>query len=232
VNQPYANHNGGGLVVTSDGVLWIGLGDGGSGGDPKGNAQNQRVLLGKILRIKPTPTATKPYEIPAGNVTGKGARPEIWAFGLRNPWRFDIDEKNARIWIGDVGQNEYEEVNVASTKTVNANFGWKLREGFHAFKGGKLPKGAIDPLFNYKHGDLGCSVTGGVVYQGTDLPELTGAFLYSDYCNGDIRIANAGDKKTTSLGIKAETVSSFGTDGNREAYVTSLDGAVYKLARS
>jgi glucose/arabinose dehydrogenase len=231
VDQPYANHNGGGLDVTNDGVLWIALGDGGSAGDPKGNGQNRKVLLGKILRIAPTPTAAKPYAIPSGNIDPKTGRPEIWAFGLRNPWRFDVDEISKKVWIADVGQNKWEEVNVVDQNAIAPNFGWKLREGLSAFEGGKKKKGFIDPLLDYRHGDAGCSVTGGVVYRGKELTELVGRYLFNDYCNGTVYSVATGSSKKTSLKVTAETISSFGTDANGEVYLTSLDGPVYRLSR-
>jgi glucose/arabinose dehydrogenase len=233
VDQPYANHNGGGLDVTKDGVLWIGLGDGGSAGDPNGNAQNRKVLLGKMLRIQPTPAigAAKPYAIPSGNIDAKIGRPEIWATGLRNPWRFDVDEQSQKVWIGDVGQNKLEEINVVDQNAKAPNFGWKLREGRSGFEGGKRKPAFIDPLLDYKHGDSGCSVTGGVVYRGKELSELTGMFLWSDYCNGTIYASSPSSSKKKSLEVKGETVSSFGTDSNGEVYVSSLDGTIWKLTR-
>ena len=152
IPQPYPNHNGGQLVVSADGVLWIGMGDGGSGGDPNNNAQNTSRLLGKILRILPTPTAAKKYRIPAGNIraarSSLGAAapaPEVWAYGLRNPWRFSID-KGRTVWIGDVGQDAWEEVDAVPVSTVGANLGWRLREGTHAYAGGTKPAAVIEQI--------------------------------------------------------------------------------------
>jgi glucose/arabinose dehydrogenase len=230
VDQPYANHNGGGLDVTKDGVLWIGLGDGGSAGDPKGNAQNRKVLLGKMLRILPTPTGAKPYDIPPGNIDAATGRPEIWAYGLRNPWRFDVDEDSRKVWIGDVGQNKWEEVNVVSQNAKAPNFGWRLREGLSPYERGRKTKEMIDPLFDYRHGNSGCSVTGGVVYRGGELAELVGRYLFTDYCNGTLYSAAFGSAKKTSLGVKADNISSFGTDAKGEVYITSLDGPIYRLS--
>jgi glucose/arabinose dehydrogenase len=231
VDQPYSNHNGGGLDVTNDGVLWIGLGDGGSGGDPKGNGQNRNVFLGKILRIRPTstPTASEPYEIPSGNLSGPGDRREIWAYGLRNPWRFDVDEISKTVWIADVGQNEWEEVNKVPLSTTAANFGWNNREGARPFKGGKRPANAIEPVTTYSHSSGGCSVTGGFVYRGTALPGLVGSYLYTDYCQGTIKRLAPGSRKPQTLDVSIKSPSSFGTDADGELYVTSLDGGVYKL---
>ncbi len=232
VDQPYSNHNGGGLDVTSDGVLWIGLGDGGSGGDPKGNGQNRKVLLGKILRIQPTPAATEPYSIPSGNLTGPGDRKEVWAYGLRNPWRFDVDELSKTVWIADVGQNEWEEINKVPLSRTGANFGWNNREGARAFKGGKRPANAIEPITTYSHSSGGCSVTGGFVYRGTALPGLVGSYLYTDYCQGAIKRITPGSRKPQSLNLRTKSPSSFGTDAAGEIYVTSLDGGIYKLGLS
>jgi glucose/arabinose dehydrogenase len=231
VDQPYSNHNGGGLDVTSDGVLWIGLGDGGSGGDPKGNGQNRKVFLGKILRIQPTstPTASEPYEIPPGNLSGPGDRREIWAYGLRNPWRFDVDEISKTVWIADVGQNEWEEVNSVPLSRTGANFGWNNREGARPFKGGKRPANAIEPVITYSHSSGGCSVTGGFVYRGTALTGLVGSYLYTDYCQGTIKRLVPGSRKPLTLDVSLKSPSSFGTDAEGEIYVTSLDGDVFKL---
>jgi glucose/arabinose dehydrogenase len=230
VEQPYPNHNGGGLDVTADGVLWIALGDGGSSGDPKGYGQNRDALLGKILRVTPTPTAAKPYAIPPGNINQNSGRPEIWALGLRNPWRFDVDEVSKKVWIADVGQNKREEVNVVAQNTVGANFGWKLREGFIPFQSGRKTKAMTDPLLDYGR-DSGCSITGGVVYRGKELPELVGRFLFTDYCKGTLFSVSDRSSKKTSLKVSAQSISSFGTDGSGEVYVTSLDGPVYRLSR-
>jgi glucose/arabinose dehydrogenase len=232
VDQPYSNHNGGGLDVTNDGVLWIGLGDGGSGGDPKGNGQNRKTLLGKILRIQPTPTGNEPYTIPSGNLTGPGDRKEIWAYGLRNPWRFDVDELSKTVWIADVGQNEWEEINTVALSTTGANFGWNNREGTRPFKGGKRPAGAIEPIATYSHSSGGCSVTGGFVYRGSALPGLVGSYLYTDYCQGAIKRLAPGSRKPQSIEVGTKSPSSFGTDAQGELYVTSLDGGVYKLGPS
>jgi glucose/arabinose dehydrogenase len=232
VDQPYSNHNGGGLEVTNDGVLWIALGDGGSGGDPKGYGQNRKELLGKILRIQPTPTASEPYTIPSGNLTGPGDRKEIWAYGLRNPWRFDVDEISKKVWIADVGQNEFEEINMVPLSTTGANFGWNNREGTRPFKGGKRPAGAIEPIATYSHSSGGCSVTGGFVYRGTALPGLVGNYLYTDYCQGTIKRLAPGSRKPQSIEVGTKSPSSFGTDAEGELYVTSLDGGVYKLTTS
>ena len=236
VPQPYANHNGGQLLVTPDGVLWIGMGDGGSGGDPDNNAQNRSRLLGKILRILPTPTAAKKYRIPAGNLRGTdgplgGSRdaPEVWAYGLRNPWRFSIDERRT-VWIGDVGQGDWEEIDSLPVATKKANFGWRLREGAHAFNGGAKPSGVIEPVYEYSHNDGGCSVTGGFVYRGTKIASLVGTYVFADYCAGDLLgLDAAAPTRATPLGLKVKSPTSFGLDATGELYVTSEDGPVYRI---
>jgi glucose/arabinose dehydrogenase len=230
IEQPYSNHNGGHLLVDSQGMLWIGTGDGGSGGDPENRAQNTDSLLGKMLRIDPRADGTRAYGIPPGNpyVNG-GGRPEIWAIGLRNPWRYDFDRKGKRLFIGDVGQGKIEEVSVVSTEKPGANFGWKLREGSQAFEGGKKPAGAIDPITEYSHSD-GCSITGGVFYTGTALKGLSGRYLYGDYCKG--WIASAGQRRaggtwqSRKLGPKLENLSSFNTTPGGEVWLTSTNGTI------
>lgn len=236
VPQPYANHNGGQLLVTPDGVLWIGMGDGGAAGDPDNNAQNRSRLLGKILRILPTPTAVKKYRIPAGNLrSGGGAlgatrdAPEIWAYGLRNPWRFSIDERKT-VWISDVGQGDWEEIDSVPATTVGANFGWRLREGAHAFNGGAKPARVIEPVYEYSHDEGGCSVTGGFVYRGRKIPSLVGTYVFADYCAGDILgLDAAAPTAATRLGLKVTSPTSFALDAAGELYVTSEAGSVYRI---
>ena len=236
VPQPYANHNGGQLLVTRDGVLWIGMGDGGAAGDPDNNAQNRSRLLGKILRILPTPTAAKKYKIPVGNLRGTdgplGASrdaPEVWAYGLRNPWRYSIDERRT-VWIGDVGQGDWEEIDSLPVATNKANFGWRLREGAHAFNGGAKPSGVIEPVYEYSHNDGGCSVIGGFVYRGAKIASLVGTYVFADYCAGDLLgLDAAAPTRATPLGLKVKSPTSFGLDATGELYVTSEDGPVYRI---
>ena len=233
VDQPYANHNGGGLVMDEGGLLWIGLGDGGSAGDPENRAQNLDSLLGKMLRIAPTPAETPPYRIPVGNLDSSRGRPEIWAWGLRNPWRFSIDAVAQTLWIGDVGQGDREEIDAIPVTATNANFGWKLREGTRAYDGGEKPAGSVEPVHDYTHSSGGCSVTGGVVYRGRALPTLRGAYLFSDYCDGKIRIArrtlSGGRVNVTMSGLKLKGAASFGVDASGEVYVASAEGAIAKF---
>ena len=212
------------------------MGDGGSGGDPENHAQDSTSLLGKILRILPTPTQSTKYAIPTGNlgsVTGalgaSGAAPEIWAYGLRNPWRFSIDQ-GTTVWIGDVGQNAWEEIDRVPATTIGANFGWRLREGTHAYNGGAAPGDTIEPVYDYAHGDGGCSVTGGFVYRGTNIPALVGTYVFADYCAGNlIGLDATAPRNATPLGLKVTSPSSFGMDGRGELYVTSTGGQVYRV---
>jgi len=201
IKQPYSNHNGGAIITGPDNMLYIGTGDGGSGGDPDRTAQNLKSMLGKILRIDPTATSQKPYQIPKDNpyVGVSGALPEIWSIGLRNPWRISFDELN-NLWIADVGQDKWEEINVAtatsstgsvsgaiSTAGRNSNFGWSAFEGSHKFNADQSAPTALKPIYEYKHGDDGCSVSGGVrVSANNPVTSLRGWYLFSDYCSGAV----------------------------------------------
>lgn len=238
VDQPYTNHNGGQLAFGPDGYLYIGLGDGGSGGDPENRAQNLDSLLGKILRIDvDVPSDTLTYAIPPGNpLAGNpdGHREEIFAWGLRNPWRFSFDPATGIAWIGDVGQGDWEEVD---TMISGGNYGWRLMEGNHCYDppaGCDTVPGLIDPVWEYAHGGAGgCSITGGFVYRGGTIPSLYGKYVYGDYCSGRIWALD-----TSALGAWVNTlvldasinISSFGVDSGGEIYVCSLvDGVVYRL---
>jgi glucose/arabinose dehydrogenase len=233
IDQPYANHNGGNVLIDSAGLLWIGMGDGGSRGDPEKRAQNTDSLLGKLLRIDPKPNGDKSYSIPADNPFAKGGgKPEIWAVGLRNPWRFDIDQAGKRIFIGDVGQNTYEEVNVVGLDQRAPNFGWNLREGLHAYEKGNPPTGAIDPFYEYSHKD-GCSVTGGVVYRGTRLRGLSGSYFFGDFCKGWVGIATQKGKGWTTrrIGLTLANLSSFNRSPDGEMWLTSTSGDISMIDR-
>jgi glucose/arabinose dehydrogenase len=236
--QPYPNHNGGQLAFGPDGHLYIALGDGGSGGDPQGNGQNLGTWLGKILRIAPRPAGGRSYTVPRDNpfVNRRGAKPEIWAYGLRNPWRFSFDPANGDLWIGDVGQDAWEEVDRQPGRSKGgANYGWSLREGRHRFKGDR-PAGAVDPVLEYPlHKDGTCSVIGGYVYRGRRLTGLTGHYVYGDYCAGWVKEVPVGpsgpenpDRPRTLL-TGVGQLSAFGVDQAGELYVLSLDGPVYRL---
>jgi glucose/arabinose dehydrogenase len=235
VDQPFSNHNGGHLAFGPDGYLYIGLGDGGSGGDPNGNGQSLSVLLGKMLRINPRPSGSEPYGVPADNpfVGRPGARPEIWAYGLRNPWRYSFDRLTGDLWIGDVGQGEWEEVDFQQSGSAGGeNYGWDRMEGTHPYDGANPPEGAVAPVFEYSHADGGCVVTGGYVYRGTAIPRLRGAYVFADYCRGRLEALRVHDGRVTDhrvLGPVVPTISSFGEDAAGELYALSLTEGVYKL---
>ena len=217
VDQPYSNHNGGHIAFGPDGMLYIALGDGGSGGDPMGNGQNKDVLLGKILRIDPT---GDPYSIPSSNpfATG-GGRPEIFAFGLRNPWKFSFDSATGELWAGDVGQGKNEEIDRI---VLGGNYGWNTREGKHCYKDPACPSaGFVDPVVEYDRSE-GVSVTGGYVYRGTKLPGLFGKFIYGDFGTGRIwAVEQTGTDSFAPL-LLAETqlkISTFGQAADGELFV-------------
>ncbi len=240
VEQPFANHNGGMLAFGPDGMLHIGLGDGGSGDDPQNNAQDPRSLLGKILRIDvDRRSGGRPYGIPAGNpYAGGGGRPEILHTGLRNPWRFSFDRARGDLWIGDVGQNAIEEVDVRLRGAGPANFGWRAFEGRSAYLGGA---GAIEggrrhtpPVAQYPHSQ-GCSVTGGYVYRGTEVPALRGRYVYADFCSGRVWSMRAGPRPggvrvENGLGVRLANVTSFGESLAGDVYVIA-GGTLYRFAR-
>lgn len=230
IPQPAGNHNGGMIAFGPRGDLWIGMGDGGGSNDTYDNGQSQDTLLGTLLRVRVGP-GLEPYGLvePPGFVA-----PEIWAIGLRNPWRFSFDDD--QIWIGDVGQNDVEEINRESTDAVGLNFGWPVYEGTACFAGpcdsGGLVNGslAVTPVHEYRH-DEGCSVTGGYVYRGEGIPQLVGHYFFSDWCSGFIRsIAPDGSVHdwTDGTGTVAQVVS-FGRDEAGEVYVVSAAGTVYRI---
>jgi glucose/arabinose dehydrogenase len=215
-----------------DGYLYLGLGDGGSGGDPHGNGQSLSSLLGKILRIDVD--HGDPYAIPGDNPYTEGrGQPEIWAYGLRNPWRFSFDHLTGDLYIGDVGQNLWEEIDFLPAGSLGgANFGWNFFEGTHTYQA-TVPEGlsVVAPIFEYSH-DMGCSVTGGVVYRGALLPEWQGVYLYGDYCTGRVwgarRIAQ-GDWLNALLFEGIGQITSFGEDEAGEVYLADQAGIIYTL---
>lgn len=231
VSQPFSNHNGGRIAFGPDGMLYIGLGDGGSGGDPLGSGQDGSTLLGALLRVDVSGGGA--YTIPPDNpfVSSSNVRPEIWATGLRNPWRFSFDEPTDRLYIGDVGQNRFEEIDVAPIGAGGLNYGWNMMEGLECFTSACDAAGLTLPVYTYGRGD-GCSVTGGLVYRGTAAPALVGAYLLADYCQGWIRAFRLVDDKVTDLqqlDVSVSAPTSFGTDGAGEAYIASGDGTVYRF---
>lgn len=234
VRQPYNNHNGGMIAFgppPGDGYLYIALGDGGAGGDPHGNGQDLSTLLGSILRIDPAhPSDGRPYGIPDDNpfVDVPGARPEIYAYGLRNPWRFSFDPQTGDLWAGDVGQNTYEEVDLI---VKGGNYGWNIREGFHPFKpAGRSTDGLIDPVAEYTHRQ-GLSITGGYVYRGEAIASLVGAYVYADFATGRVwMLRRDGGRVTVNRQIgEVSSPASFGTDAHGELYICSFDGHLYKF---
>jgi glucose/arabinose dehydrogenase len=237
IDQPYANHNGGQLAFGPDGMLYIGMGDGGSEGDPLGNGQKTTTLLGKILRIDVD--HGDPYAIPPDNpfANGDGGKPEIWDFGFRNPWRFSFDRQTGDLYIGDVGQAKWEEIDhiVAGTKG-GLNFGWKIMEGAHCYAPATNcdQSGLVLPISEIEH-PAGCAIIGGYVYRGSQYPQLNGVYFYTDYCSGAVWAVThaASGAWTTTRVIKSPSTyagySSFGEDLAGELYVTDLNGALYRL---
>lgn len=245
-DQPYRNHNGGWIDFGPDGMLYIGSGDGGAANDPKNAGQDLGTLLGKILRIDVSPE--KGYKLPADNpfLGHQGVRPEIWAYGLRNPWRCSFDRKTGDLWIGDVGQNNWEEINwMARGKGAGANYGWRLREGEIATPknniGGSRPDGNVEPVYVYHHGQgplEGLSVTGGYVYRGP-IQSLQGRYIFADYQLPRIWSFRIEDGKAVDLidhstdwkpedGFKL--ISSFAEDNDGQLYVISLSGELFIIA--
>lgn len=235
VEQPYANHNGGMVAFGPDGMLWIGMGDGGSAGDPHDNGQSRATLLGKLLRIDVD--RGSPYAIPRDNPwpATPGVRPEIWATGLRNPWRFGFDA--GFLYIGDVGQSDWEEIDVARADAPGLDYGWNRREGAHDYRprGPRVATRLVDPVLEYSHRE-GCCVIGGAVYRGSAMPDLAGTYFYSDWCEGWLRSFRwngraATDRRHWDVGSLG-SVTSFGTDARGEVYVTTQQGRLLRLERS
>lgn len=234
--QPFANHNGGGLAFDASGRLLIALGDGGSGGDPLGNGQRLDTFLGKVLRIDVD--AGAPYAVPPDNpfLATAGAAPEIWAYGLRNPFRIAVDRATGDLYIGDVGQSRIEEIDVGlATRGGGENYGWNVMEGSECYRpaSGCARSGLVAPVYEYSHAE-GCSVTGGVVYRGCRMPDLAGTYFFGDFCSGLVRSFRLVNGQATSVrdwrglgGIGSPTA--FGLDADGELYVVDYDGEVYRL---
>jgi hypothetical protein len=233
IDQPFANHNGGLVLFGPDGRLYIGMGDGGGSGDPLRNGQNLSSLLGKLLRIDVD--GRDPYSVPPDNpFAGRaGARPEIWAYGLRNPWRFGFDRATGTLLIADVGQDRWEEIDASPAAGPGLNYGWNLMEADHCFGARDCDsRGLIRPVVEYGH-DQGCSITGGLVYRGRRMPSLTGHYFYADFCAGWIRsfrlVGGAVTEHRQWRGVEVKGPTSFGEDAAGELYVCSQRGAVYRL---
>ena len=235
-DQPYSNHNGGQVVFGPDGYLYLGLGDGGSANDPEGRGQNLAEPLGSILRVD-VQTGTS-YTVPPDNpfVGQPGALPEIWSYGLRNPWRFSFDRATGDLYIADVGQNQTEEVDVAPAAGGSgrgANYGWNIMEGSHCLIGECNQAGLVLPNFEYDH-DQGCSITGGYVYRGAAIPALQGVYFFGDYCQGwvrSFRYVSGSSIELTDWAVlrPGGPLTSFGEDAAGELYVISANGAVFKV---
>jgi glucose/arabinose dehydrogenase len=233
-NQPYSNHNGGQVLFGPDEYLYIGVGDGGSGGDPQGHGQNLKTLLGTILRIDVNKQeGGKKYAIPADNpFTGNksGYKEEIYAYGLRNPWRLSFDPVTKKLWTGDVGQNAYEEIDIIEK---GGNYGWNIMEGKHCFEPRRNcnQQGLKLPVWEYPRSE-GVSITGGFVYRGPSLPELKGKYIYADYGSGRIwalDATNPANPVNTTLTESNLNISAFGVDARNELYSCAFDGKIYKI---
>ncbi|PYP22686.1 MAG: hypothetical protein DMD53_01760 [Gemmatimonadetes bacterium] len=231
VNQPFSNHNGGLVMFGPDGMLYIGMGDGGGGGDPMGNGQNPATLLGKLLRIDVD--HGDPYAIPADNpfVGAARTRGEVWAMGMRNPWRFAFDRAAGLLYVADVGQNLWEEIDVVAAGRGGLNYGWNVMEGAHCYaEPGCKGDGLVLPALEYGHAD-GCAIIGGFTYRGRASPALVGQYFYSDYCRGWLRSLTYDNGRVTSRTLwdvrSLGSVMSFGVDGAGEIYVLSDNGKVY-----
>ena len=236
--QPAPNHNGGMIAFGPDNYLYIGLGDGGGQGDPDGNGQSLDTWLGKILRIEVDPVYTDgaPYVVPDDNpyVGDEAAEPEIWASGLRNPWRFSFDRDTGDLWIADVGQNEYEEINVIGAADGGANFGWNEVEGPDCYLAPDCDASDfVEPVFTYTHSSgAGCSVTGGYVSRGEEFANLQGVYVFADYCTGLLWGGESDGNGDYAFSDPIETglnVSSFGEGADGTLYVVDLNGGVYEL---
>ena len=235
VPQPYANHDGGMVAFGPDGFLYIGRGDGGSSGDPQNRAQNPAELLGKVLRIDVD--GGPPYAIPSDNPFARaGGRPEIFASGVRNPWRFSFDRETGALWLADVGQNKWEEIDLV---TRGGNYGWRIMEGKHCFLSERdcHIEGLIMPVFEYGHDQGRCAVTGGYVYRGRNLPALQGSYLFGDYCSGELFAVPIGSGVAAGsephvLRKSGMKISSFGEDEAGEVYVVDHRGSLYRLGPS
>ncbi len=234
IEQPYANHNGGQITFDPDGYLYIGLGDGGAAGDPQGNGQDTSTLLGSILRIDVSEsTGEQPYAIPPGNpFADGGGRPEIWAYGLRNPWRFSFDRDTGDLWAGDVGQNEWEEIDIIEE---GGDYGWNILEGNHCFNPHDNcdRKGTIPPVLEYSLDGTPCSVIGGYVYRGESIPWLQGAYIYGDFCSGKVHGLRYYNGQVTEHKELADTglrIMSFAEDNDGELYLLSQGEGIYRLA--
>ncbi|HEX4981441.1 MAG TPA: PQQ-dependent sugar dehydrogenase, partial [Ilumatobacteraceae bacterium] len=235
VDQPYANHNGGDLAIGPDGMLYIGLGDGGSGGDPERRALDLGTLLGKISRIDPTPSGGAPYTVPSDNpfVGTEGALGEIWSIGLRNPWKFTFDPVTRDLWIADVGQNQFEEIDLVAAPPDGSvagrglSFGWSAYEGNERFNDDQPADGHVAPVLVYPHG-AECSISGGAPYRGAAIPDLWGGYVYGDYCSGRVRVLDLAGERNLPLGT-VDDITAVVAGPDQELYVLSGGGSVNRI---
>jgi glucose/arabinose dehydrogenase len=229
------------IAFGPDNMLYIGFGDGGGGGDPNGNGQNLGVFLGKMLRIDVSQSTPNPYEIPSGNpFTGSGQRQEIWSYGLRNPWRYSFDRQTGDLYIADVGQGNWEEVDIATAASGGGqgiNYGWNVMEGNHCFSPSTncVTAGKTLPRVEYDHSGGACSITGGYVYRGNAIPALRGTYFYGDFCAGFVRSLSLINGTATqffdwpNLRPAGANITSFGEDGAGELYIMTSGGALYRI---
>ena len=237
IDQPYANHNGGLVMFGPDGMLYIGTGDGGSAGDPGSNGQSRNALLGKLLRINVS--RADPYTIPVGNpyASGTDGKPEVWATGMRNPWRFAFDRPSGLLYVADVGQNEIEEIDVVLASRAGVNYGWNTMEGDACYRpsSGCNKEGLEMPVLTYRHEGGACSITGGFVYRGRRVPEIVGHYFYADYCAGWIRSFRyqdgiAADRRAWKTDSNVGHIVSFGEDSSGELYIVAENGKIFRVA--
>jgi glucose/arabinose dehydrogenase len=231
VDQPFKNHNGGDLHFGTDNLLYMALGDGGAADDPEGNGQNTDTLLGSVLRL--SVDGEDGYDIPEDNpFADGGGRPEIYLYGVRNPWRFDIDGQTGDLWVADVGQGDVEEItylDVGTTFGLGANLGWALSEGSESFEGREAPEDEVGPIFDYTH-DRGCSITGGFVYRGDAIAGLNGAYVYADYCEGAVHaVTSSGIDRALGPEFDRGEIISFGVGSDGELFVLQASGPVVAL---
>jgi len=232
IDQPYANHNGGCLRFGPDGYLYVGMGDGGDGNDPQNRAQNLGTLLGKMLRLDVDTDGEEPYEIPDGNpFVGMEGEDEIWAYGMRNPWKFSFDRLTGDLWIADVGQNQYEEINMVAPTAAGLNYGWRCYEASHEH----IMEGCSDtgtytmPVAEYSHTGGRCSITGGYVYTGEMYPSLQGMYVFADLCSGEVGVLD-NENNITWTATDTGGFTTFGEDVDGELYIASGGGNIYKIA--
>ncbi len=230
IPKPFSNHNGGSIHFGADGYLWISTGDGGSGGDPNNNSQNKNSLLGKILRIDVN--SDNAYNIPADNpFVGTDGADEIWAYGLRNGWKFSFDKTTNNVWIADVGQEILEEINRVPATSAGVNYGWRCYEGNNPYNTANCASAATTtfPVAQYDHSANKCSITGGYVYRGNLYPDLIGKYIFGDFCSGQIGILDNNNTITWTSAFTGNNFTTFGEDNQKQLYVAATNGSIYKI---